>query len=120
MRGEAAAVRLGLDKWRHLLLRYWFPAITDNLSLTHAKTMKDPTGFWARFLEYLSQYKMTFVHRAGIHGPVEDAWSRMAHHPEWSDQEKFNLADYEDENDEEKGPGVPRHIPIGLRELLSK
>ena len=120
MRGEAAAVRLGLDKWRHLLLRYWFPAITDNLSLTHAKTMKDPTGFWARFLEYISQYKMTFVHRAGIHGPVEDAWSRMAHHPEWSDQEKFNLADYEDEDDEEKGPGVPRHIPIGLRELLSK
>ena len=44
----------------------------------------------------------------------------MAHHPDWSEQEKYNLADYEDENDEERGPGVPRHIPIGLRELLSK
>ena len=115
MRGEAASVRLGVDKWRHILLRFWFLAITDNLSLTHARNIKDPTGFWARFLEHLSQFKVTFIHRAGVHGPVEDAW--MAHHPDWSEQEKYNLADYEDENDEESGPGVPRHIPIGLREL---
>ena len=120
MRGEAASVRLGVDKWRHILLRFWFLAITDNLSLTHARNMKDPTGFWARFLEHLSQFKVTFIHRSGVHGPVEDAWSRMAHHPDWSEQEKYNLADYEDDNDEERGPGVPRHIPIGLRELLSK
>ena len=120
MRGEAGAVRLGLDKWRHLLLRFWFVAVTDNLSLTHVQNMKDPTGFWARFLEHLSQFKMTFVHRSGIHGPVEDAWSRMSHHPDWSKQEEYNLADYEDENDEERGPGVPKRIPIGLRELLSK
>ena len=120
MRGEAAAVRLGLDKWRHLLLRFWFVSVTDNLSLTHVKNMKDPTGFWARFLEHLSQFKVTFVHRSGIHGPVEDAWSRMNHHPDWSKQEEYNLADYEDENDEERGPGVPSRIPIGLRELLSK
>ena len=119
MRGEAGAVRLGLEKWRHLLLRFWFVSVTDNLSLTHAKNMKDPTGFWARFLEYLSQFKMTFVHRSGIDGPVEDAWSRMSHHPDWSKQEQYNLADYEDDNDEERGPGVPNKIPIGLRELLS-
>ena len=120
MRGEAASVRLGTDKWRHILLRFWFPIITDNLSLTHARSMKDPTGFWSRFLEHMSQFNITFIHRSGVDGPVEDAWSRMAHHPEWTEQEKYNLADYEDENDEEKGPGVPRNIPIGLRELLSK
>ena len=118
MRGEAASVKLGLDKWRHILLRFWFPAITDNLSLTHARNMKDPTGFWARFLEYISQFNMSFIHRSGIDGPVEDAWSRMTHHPAWSAQEKLSLADYEDDADEQRGPGVPDKIPIGLRELL--
>ena len=82
MRGEAAWLRLGLNKWKHILLRFHFLAVCDNLSLTHIQTAKDPTGFFGRFSEILTQFRITIVHRPGVDSPVEDTWSRQSHHPD--------------------------------------
>ena len=118
MRGEAAWLRLGLKKWNHILLRFHFYCLCDNLSLTHIKTAKDPTGFFGRLSETLTQFRITFIHRPGADSPVEDTWSRQKHHPDWSQQEKLMLTDYEDSDDEERGPAVPLKLPMGLPELM--
>ena len=64
-RGEASALKLCLNKWRHLLIRYRIYYLTDNLSLTFIQTTKDSTGFFARLGEYLTQFDIQFIFRAG-------------------------------------------------------
>ena len=118
-RGEASALKLCLTKWRHLLIRYKIYYLTDNLSLTYIKTAKDSTGFFARLGEYLTQFDINFIFRAGKESPVEDSISRQLHHPPWSTQEKMQLADHEDEEEEEAPPAVPATAPM-LAEVMGE
>ena len=118
-RGEASALKLCLNKWRHLLIRYKIYYLTDNLSLTYIKTAKDSTGFFARLGEYLTQFDIHFIFRAGKESPVEDSISRQLHHPPWSQQEKMQLADHEDEEEEGVPPAVPQSAPL-LAEVMGE
>ena len=118
-RGEASALKLCLTKWRHLLIRYKIYYLTDNLSLTYIKTAKDSTGFFARLGEYLTQFDIHFIFRAGKESPVEDSISRQLHHPPWSLQEKMQLADHEDEEEEGAPPAVPQTAPL-LAEVMGE
>ena len=96
---------------RHLLIRYRIYYLTDNLSLTFIQTTKDSTGFFARLGEYLTQFDIQFIFRAGKDSPVEDSISRQLHHPAWNDQERMGLADYEDDADDSAPPAVPANVP---------
>ena len=118
-RGEASALKLCLTKWRHLLIRYKIYYLTDNLSLTYIKTAKDSTGFFARLGEYLTQFDIHFIFRAGKESPVEDSISRQLHHPPWTTQEKMQLADHEDEEEEGAPPAVPSTAPM-LAEVMGE
>ncbi len=71
-----AAVRF-TRMFRHYLLGRKFTLRTDHSSLTWLFRFKAPQGQLARWLEELSQYNFTVVHRAGKKHANADALSRL-------------------------------------------
>ena len=76
-RKELLAVVRFTRQFRHYLLGRSFTIRTDHNSLTWLLRFKEPQGQIARWLEELSQFNMTIVHRPGKDHGNADALSRM-------------------------------------------
>ena len=76
-RRELLAVVRFTRMFRHYLLGRRFDLRTDHSSLTWLFRFKAPQGQLARWLEELSQYDFTIVHRAGRKHANADALSRL-------------------------------------------
>lgn len=76
-RKELLAVVRFTRQYRHYLLGRPFTLRTDHNSLTWLMSFKEPQGQIARWLEELSQYDMTVVHRPGSKHVNADALSRI-------------------------------------------
>ena len=74
---ELLAVVKFTRQYRHYLLGKPFYVRTDHNSLTWLTRFKNIQGMLARWLEELSQYDMTIVHRAGKEHVNADALSRI-------------------------------------------
>ena len=68
-------------QFRYYLLGRKFTVRTDNHSLTFLVNFRHPEGQIARWLEELSQYDMTIVHRPGKKHVNADALSRDVFQP---------------------------------------
>ena len=77
-RWELLAVVRFTRMFRHYLLGRRFDLRTDHSSLTWLFHFKAPQGQLARWLEELSQYDFTIVHRAGRKHANADAISRLS------------------------------------------
>jgi len=76
-RREMTALVFGLKQFRFYLLGRQFQVRVDNMALTYYKTMKDPTGQAARYLDFLSNYDFTLIHRSGEKHVNADSISRI-------------------------------------------
>ncbi len=76
-RKELLSVVRFTRQYRHYLLGRHFTLRTDHNSLTWLMSFKEPQGQIARWLEELSQYDMTIIHRPGLKHQNADALSRV-------------------------------------------
>ncbi len=76
-RKELLAVIRFTRQYRHYLLGRPFVLRTDHSSLVWLLNFKEPQGQIARWLEELSQYDMTVIHRPGSKHANADALSRL-------------------------------------------
>ena len=76
-RKELLAVVRFTRQYRHYLLGKEFTVRTDHASLIWLLRFKEPQGQLARWMEELSQFHMTIVHRKGREHTNADALSRM-------------------------------------------
>jgi hypothetical protein len=76
-RKELLAIVVFTRRFRHYLLGRHFVTRTDHGSLTWLCRFKDLSGQLGRWLEELSQYDMTIVHRAGTKHVNADSLSRI-------------------------------------------
>ena len=53
------------EKYKHLLMQCPFLVETDNTTVVHWETMKDPGGTIRRWLFKFSYFQFTIEHRAG-------------------------------------------------------
>ena len=81
-KGELSAIVYFIRAWRYYLLHRPFLLRTDHLSLTSLKHMSAPDGQVARWLETISNYDFTVIHRAGKNHGNADALSRIEHAPQ--------------------------------------
>lgn len=74
---EMCAMVSSIRHFRHYLLGKEFVARVDHHSLIWLQSLKAPTGILARWLETLSEFQFTVIHRPGrLHGNT-DGLSRM-------------------------------------------
>ena len=59
------ALTYGLSKYSHILRLNEFVVITNNNTVLHWSTMKDPGGTVPRSLNYIQQFNFMVTHRAG-------------------------------------------------------
>ena len=64
-KGELAALNFALKKYKHSLLQGPFLVRTDNTTVLHWETMKDPGGTIHRWQTNFSYFQFTVEHRAG-------------------------------------------------------
>ena len=76
---EALAVVWGISHFRPYLYGQKFCIVTDHQPLTYLKTMKDPKGRFARWLQELSAYDYDIVYKPGLAHRDADALSRFPH-----------------------------------------
>ncbi|ROT85243.1 hypothetical protein C7M84_019236 [Penaeus vannamei] len=81
-RKELAAVMKGLSHFHHYLYGAQFTIRTDHAALRWLKTLKEPEGQLARWLEKLEQYNYQVVHRAGRVHSNADSLSRRPCEPD--------------------------------------
>ena len=75
-KGELAALMFGIRKYHHMLVGREFVAVTDHAALRQLKTIKEPRGITARWIEELEGYHFTVQHKAGVQNCNADALSR--------------------------------------------
>ena len=73
---ELLAVIFGLKQYRHFLLCRNFIIRTDNAALTYLLRTPEPLAQQSRWLNLISEYLFTIVHRAGISNGACDSLSR--------------------------------------------
>jgi hypothetical protein len=76
-RKEMLAVVLSLRKFHSYLYGQEILLRTDNSAVSWAKTLKNPSGQNARWLQELEAYNMTIMHRPGTAHRNADALSRI-------------------------------------------
>ncbi len=81
MKGELAAVILLMEHWRYYLAYDRFLLRVDNSALQWIRSLKNPTGMIARWLECLAEFNFTVTHRIGKSHGNADSLSRAEHIP---------------------------------------
>ena len=76
---EALAVVWGVNHFRQFLYGRHFTIITDHQPLTYLRTMKDPKGKFARWLNELSTYEFDVRYKPGKNHGDADALSRRSY-----------------------------------------
>ena len=76
-KGELAALNFALEKYKYLLLQGPFLVRTDNTTVLHWETMKDPGGTIRRWLTNFSYFQFAIEHRAGTELCDADHLSRQ-------------------------------------------
>ena len=74
---ELLALVRALRAWRHHLLGADVDVFTDSICVTHLKTQPSLSPRQARWLEFLSQFRLDIRHVAGKHNAAADALSRL-------------------------------------------
>jgi len=74
---EALAVVWGMKHFRPYLYGQRFKVLTDHRPITFLKTMKDPKGKFARWLQEVSSYDYDISYRPGTAHRDADALSRI-------------------------------------------
>ena len=64
-KGELAAMNFSFKKFEHMLKQGPFLVRTDNTTVLHWETMKDPGGTIRRWLQNFSYFDFRIEHRAG-------------------------------------------------------
>ena len=73
---ELLAAIFGLKAYRHFLLCRDFTLRTDNAALTHLLRTPEPLAQQGRWLNLISEFQFTLVHRPGVQNVACDALSR--------------------------------------------
>ena len=87
-KGELSAAIMGIRRYEHILKYAPFELYTDSSYLKHLKTLKNPKGILARWLEELQQYSFRVIHKPGRNNVNADALSRSHHLPPASKEEE--------------------------------
>ena len=87
-KGELAAAIAGIRRYEHILKFAPFELYTDSSYLKLLKTLKNPKGLLARWLEELQQYSFRVIHKLGRSNLNADALSRSNHLPDPSQEEE--------------------------------
>ena len=64
-KGELATMYFAFEKYEHSLLQGLFVVCTDNTTVVHWETVKDPGGTICRWLTNFSHYEFRIEHLAG-------------------------------------------------------
>ena len=103
-KGELCAFVYSLKKFEHILLFKKFIWNTDSGSLRYLQTLKNPTGIFFRWTQYINMFNFEIRHRPGKLNTNADAISRSSHMPPpeledmEDDEESINkLHDYMEE-----------------------
>ena len=94
-KGELAALNFALEKYKHFLLQGPFLVRTDNTTVLHWETMKDPGGTIRRWLTNFSYFQFAIEHRAGVQLVDADHLSRQLNLPSPTPSEVEQTRDYE-------------------------
>ena len=78
-KGEMAAAIIFLRMFKYYLQGKPFVLRTDHKSLMWLRSMKEPTGMLARWLQVLAEFQFTILHRPGKRHQNADALSRVHH-----------------------------------------
>jgi len=81
-KGELAAMNFAFKKFEHFLKQGSFLVRTDNTTVLHWETMKDPGGTIRRWLHNFSYYNFRIEHRAGTELVDADFISRQTNLPD--------------------------------------
>ena len=81
-KGKLAAMNFAFKKFDHLLKQGTFLVRTDNTTVLHWETMKDPGGTIHRWLQNFAYYDFRIEHRAGTDLVDADFLLRQTNLPE--------------------------------------
>ena len=87
-KGELAAAIAGIRRYEHILKYTPFELYTDSSYLKHLRTLKNPKGILAHWLEELQQYLFRVIHKPGRSNLNADALSRSSHLPAATQEER--------------------------------
>lgn len=87
-KGELSAAIMGFRRCVHILKWAQFELYTDSSCLKHLRTLKNPKGILARWLEELQQYNFRVIQKPGRSNLNADALSRCTHLPAPSQEEE--------------------------------
>ena len=113
-KGELLALLHFMNKWRYYLQHRPFIVRTDHEALKWIKTMQEPRGMIARWLDTLSNFEFKVEYRPGEKHGNADALSRIEHAAPISENDpkiQDEIAAMNTETEKDREPTVQRLLP---------